>query len=175
MVASKAQRLEELFQCHFDGVYRYVAYRVAPDLETARDITQEVFVAAFEQLDGYRGDASSLTWLRSIARHKVADHFRAGAGNARQHHEDLEALRTASTPAAAAGEAQAVLVSLAMRQLPEHYVEALEEKYIEALSVTEMASKRQMSDKAVESMLSRAREAFRIAFEKLRAREEGKT
>jgi RNA polymerase sigma-70 factor (ECF subfamily) len=173
-VASKAQRLEELFQCHFDGVYRYVAYRVAPDLETARDITQEVFVAAFEQLDGYRGDASSLTWLRSIARHKVADHFRAGAGNARQHQENVEALSTGST-AAAAREAQAVLVSLAMRQLPDHYVEALEEKYIEGLSVSDMASKRQTSEKAVESMLSRAREAFRIAFEKLRAREEGRT
>ena len=170
-MASKAKRLEELFQCHFDGVYRYVAYRVAPDLETARDITQEVFVAAFEQLDGYRGDASSLTWLRSIARHKVADHFRAAAGNPTQHHQDLEALSTGST-AASAREAQALLVSLAMRQVPEHYVEALEEKYIEGLSVSDMAAKRQVSEKAVESMLSRAREAFRIAFEKLRAREE---
>jgi RNA polymerase sigma-70 factor (ECF subfamily) len=174
-VGSKTERLEELFQRHFDGVYRYVAYRVAPDLETARDITQEVFLAAFEQLDGYRGDASSLTWLRSIARHKVADHFRGGAGNATARHEDPEALNTASDPTASARQAQAALVSLAMRHLPDHYVEALEEKYIEGLSVSDMAAKRQMSEKAVESVLSRAREAFRTAFEKLRTREEGRT
>ena len=174
-MASKAQRLEQLFGHYFDKVYSYIAYRLTPDLETARDITQDVFLAAFEQLDGYRGDASSLTWLRSIARHKVADHFRERSRASSPLTQGLDALEEHACPPTSPAQEQALLVSLAMRQLPDHYVEVLEEKYIEGLPVTDMASARGMNEKAVESMLSRAREAFRIAFEKLRAREEGRT
>ena len=56
------------------------------------------------------------------------------------------------------------LVNATMAQLPDHYRESLEEKYVEGRSQREMAERRQMTEKALESQLSRAREAFRATF-----------
>ncbi len=174
-VGTRAQHFDELFERHFDSVYSYAAYRVAPDFEAAKDITQDVFVAAFEQLGGFRRQASVLTWLRSIARNKVADYFRAKAVAGAQIEDEAEALLLSHNPIPPGAREEALLVSLAMRRLPEHYAEALERKYIAGLSVKEMASNMGMSEKAVESTLSRAREAFRELFRSLRRSEEDQT
>ena len=48
--------------------------------------------------------------------------------------------------------------------LPDNYGDALEWKYIQELSVQEIAARLKVSPKAAESLLSRAREAFRDAF-----------
>ena len=48
--------------------------------------------------------------------------------------------------------------------LPDRYGDALEWKYIQELSVHEIAAAIEVSPKAAESLLSRAREAFRDAF-----------
>ena len=45
---------EDIFDQHFQDVYSYVAYRLAPDREVARDLTQEVFLAALEALPKFR-------------------------------------------------------------------------------------------------------------------------
>lgn len=47
------------------------------DLETAEDLTQEVFERAFAGLPGFRREASSRTWLLTIARNLCIDHLRA--------------------------------------------------------------------------------------------------
>jgi RNA polymerase sigma factor (sigma-70 family) len=64
-----------VFESCFDQVYGYVAYCLAPDLDVASDLTQDVFLAALRSWHSYRGEASALTWLRSIARRKIADHY----------------------------------------------------------------------------------------------------
>src|SRR5579885_1727240 len=56
------------------------------------------------------------------------------------------------------------LVNATMSQLPPHYREALEAKYLTGKSVHDMASSWSTTDKAVESLLSRARNAFRATF-----------
>ena len=174
-VRTRAKAFDDLFERHFDSLYSYVAYRVAPDSEAAKDITQEVFLAAFVRLDEFRGQASALTWLRSVARNKVADYFRAKAVAGAQIEDDAEALLLSHNPISPGAQGEALLVSLAMRRLPNHYAEALEDKYVEGLSVKEMASKRGTSEKSVESALSRAREAFRELFRRLRRSEEDQT
>ncbi len=59
------------------------------------------------------------------------------------------------------------LVQVALDQLPSHYGSALEWKYLEGLSVKQIAGKLKLSPKAVESLLTRAREAFRDGFRTL--------
>ena len=56
------------------------------------------------------------------------------------------------------------MVNATMSQLPSHYREALEAKYVEHHTVREIAARRATSDKAVESLLTRARQAFRKTF-----------
>jgi DNA-directed RNA polymerase specialized sigma24 family protein len=59
------------------------------------------------------------------------------------------------------------LVHVALSQLPRHYGNALEWKYVEGASVKEIAGRLALSPKAAESVLTRAREAFRDAFSAL--------
>jgi RNA polymerase sigma-70 factor, ECF subfamily len=56
----------ELYDAHVDRVFRLV-YRMAGDLDRAKDYTQETFIRAFSRLAGFRGEASLSTWLGSIA------------------------------------------------------------------------------------------------------------
>ena len=56
------------------------------------------------------------------------------------------------------------LVQVALDRLPPRYASALEWKYLEGLSVREIAEKLEVSAKAAESVLTRARIAFRDAF-----------
>lgn len=161
----KRRDLENSFDRHIDDVYSYVAYRVAPDREAARDIAQEVFLAALKGLAKFRGnDDGARHWLRGIARHKVADHFRA-----RFPHVDRDALGIGvpdQTATQTPGDRQrrALMVSWVMRQLPGRYADLLEDKYLEGLSVRAIARQRETTEKAVESALSRARDAFRAIY-----------
>ena len=56
------------------------------------------------------------------------------------------------------------LVNATMSQLPPHYREALEGKYLGGKSVRDLADSWNVSEKAVESQLTRARKAFRATF-----------
>ena len=62
------------------------------------------------------------------------------------------------------------LIQFALDQLPEHYARALELKYIQGCGSQEIAAVIGSSDTAVQSMLARARAAFREVYgEALRA------
>lgn len=157
----RQQEINAIFDQHFDRLYSYVAFRVAPDRQAAEDITQEALLAALQGIDNYRGNGSLRTWLVSIARHKIADHFRLAAKRTFFPPDVVE-------PAVSLQNEQqerALLVSLALRRLPDHYAGVLEMKYIDGLSVAEIAQRNGSTQSAVESLLSRARQAFEHAYE----------
>ena len=58
----------------------------------------------------------------------------------------------------------AQLVQATLDRLPGHYGDVLEWKYIEGLAVAEIAARLRSTPKAIESMLTRARTAFRESF-----------
>ena len=60
-----------------DAVKRYVHFRLAPQVDRAEDVVQEVFLAACENLGAYRASSSLESWLMGIARNKVRDYYRA--------------------------------------------------------------------------------------------------
>ena len=162
--------LGKLFDQHFDEVYAYIAFRVAPDMDAARDLSQDVFTAAMENLGSLRDSNAARSWLLQIAKNKVADHFRRRAK--RNHlslstvldtYERMVAERTDQQ--VRARQERALLVSMIMRQLPQKQIDMLEDKYIRDLSVESMATLHNTTPKAIESALSRAREAFRQMYE----------
>jgi RNA polymerase sigma-70 factor, ECF subfamily len=55
-----------LYHRHAARVHRLI-YRLCGDEELTDDLTQDVFVRAFERLDHFRGDASFGTWIHRIA------------------------------------------------------------------------------------------------------------
>ncbi len=67
--------LEELFLRYRQPVYRLV-YRSVRNSDDAEDITQEVFIKAFERLHTFREQSRFSTWLMRIALNLCTDHAR---------------------------------------------------------------------------------------------------
>jgi len=65
-----------LYEQYMPGVYRYINYRLG-NIHLAEDLTSAVFEKALAGFNRYQSDkASFFTWLMSIARHMVIDHYR---------------------------------------------------------------------------------------------------
>ncbi|MFZ5551490.1 MAG: sigma-70 family RNA polymerase sigma factor [Bacteroidota bacterium] len=58
-----------------DELYGYALSRVN-DADTAKDLVQETFLSALNNLQGFRGESAEKTWLYSILKNKIVDHFR---------------------------------------------------------------------------------------------------
>jgi RNA polymerase sigma-70 factor (ECF subfamily) len=56
----------QLYEAHVSRVHRLV-FRICEDEELARDLTQEAFIRAFNQLASFRGDSAFGTWMHRIA------------------------------------------------------------------------------------------------------------
>ena len=165
----------DLFERFFPRLYRFALARMPRDPEAARDIVQQTFCQAIERLDSYRGEAALYTWFCQICRNAVADYYRRGdrsmgrvvlledQPNARAILESLAAPESDQPEAGALREQVHRIVEATLDALPGHYGEALEWKYVDGLSVREIASRLKLGEKAAESLLSRARESFREA------------
>ena len=57
-------------------VYSYLLARCR-SADLAEELTQETYAAAIARRNSYDGRSEATTWLCGIARHKLADHFRA--------------------------------------------------------------------------------------------------
>jgi RNA polymerase sigma-70 factor (ECF subfamily) len=150
---------------YLDPVYGFIYYRVASDRQSAEDIAQETFLAAFEALERYDGRATLTTWLCGIARHKVGDHYRRRQRleQARLALERLPDLAAEPTERLEREELrERVLATL--HNLPPHYQQVLTLKYLDRLSGRQLADHLGLSEDAAESLLARARGAFRRAF-----------
>ena len=130
-----------------------------------------------ENLGSLRDGNAARSWLLQIAKNKVADHFRQ---RAKRNHISLSSVLDTYERMAAGRTDQlvrvrqerALLVSMIMQQLPQKQIDMLEDKYIRDLSVESMAKLHNTTPKAIESALSRAREAFRQMYELEQAKKE---
>lgn len=71
----ESPNVDEWFQDHADGLYRYSLLRVG-DQAKAEDLVQETFLSAFKSKDNFAGRSSVRGWLLGILKHKIADNFR---------------------------------------------------------------------------------------------------
>ncbi|HZV05167.1 MAG TPA: sigma-70 family RNA polymerase sigma factor [Gemmataceae bacterium] len=152
-----------LYDDAFAGLYAYVLWRCAGLRDCADEVTQETWLIAVRRLRMFDPSAGSFAaWLRGIAANVMRNHFRR---------EERRARRTqtlANEPLAVEeSREQAERIALALGSLPAHYEAVLRLKYLESRSVAGIAAERGESPKAVESLLSRARETFRQAYLRL--------
>lgn len=157
-------------------VWRHVARRLGPNPADVADVVQETFLAAARSARGFDAQRGSLwSWLRGIANNQLALHFRqsmrrddaarlqanVASSNGRLVKwldggplppEALEAVETAS------------LVRAALLQLRDEYADLLTAKYVDDLSMEEIAEREGGTITATSSKLARARRAFREAF-----------
>lgn len=161
---------ERAFRAWYDRtlptVYSFVLYRVGGRGPLAIELTQEAFVEAIRSADRFDGRSSSLTWICAIARHRIADHFRR---QVRLDHRivPLVSVSTEHQPDPHDWEAvsdERGVVLRALSTLPSEQASALALHYLDGLSVPEISRLIHKGEKAVESLLSRARVNFRRAY-----------
>ena len=65
----------DLYERYLDQIYRYIYYRVS-NPQDAEDLTEQVFLKAWEKLPQYRGSVPFRAWIYRIAHNIVIDHYR---------------------------------------------------------------------------------------------------
>jgi RNA polymerase sigma-70 factor, ECF subfamily len=146
-------------------LFGFVYHLVGGDRPLAEDIHQEVWLAALEGIDRYDERTGRFRdWLMGIARHRVARHFRgvsaSGGGSIFDWGSVLET-NGLPPPEQLEGLERADVIRAAMLRLSPDQRDVLLRKYVEGSSVLEIARGMGRSAKAVESLLSRAREQLR--------------
>jgi len=174
LVARMLQGDEAAFKEFFDRssrpLYRFALPRVNGDADAAEEIVQRSLCRAVRKLSGYRGEAALLIWLFTICRHEIHDWLeqRRRGPQMVELAEDLPEIRAALDSLDALQKKEtARRVQMVLDRLPGRYGDALEWKYIEGLSVAEIGQRLGIAAKAAESLLARARAAFRDAFRAL--------
>jgi RNA polymerase sigma-70 factor (ECF subfamily) len=174
MVRGDEAAFGEFFESHFAPLFRFAMPRVANDAQVAEDVVQAALCRAVRKLSSYRGEAALLTWLCTFCRHEISAYFEKVSrvppmvellDDIPEVRAALESLRPSDRPEAALRRNETNRrVQIVLDRLPGHYGDALEWKYIDGLSVAEIAERLGVGVKAAESMLTRARVAFRDAF-----------
>ena len=144
-------------------VYGFVYARTGGDSALAEDVTAMAFLEAVRARRSFTGASDPVTWICSIARNRLIDHFRS------ESRDRARRLRLIVTEADTQDEAwrhldarDAALSALAA--LPSSERLALTLRYIDGYSVREIAGLMGRSEAATESLLVRARDRVRAAF-----------
>lgn len=179
MLAGDERAFDAFFEAYFARVYRFALPRLNGDVEATREVVQAALTKAMRKMGGFRGDASLFTWICQICRREVVDHIRANRRHTRHVVliDDQPELRMAIEAIEAPEEYDLVksygraetgrLVQSVLDRLPSNYGDALEWKYMEGRSVEEIGERLGIGTTAAQSLLARARTAFREALEQV--------
>jgi RNA polymerase sigma-70 factor (ECF subfamily) len=147
------EAFEEVYRAHAPRLYGLARRLVGPD--SADDLLQEIFLAAFRKLHQYRGESALGTWLFRLGTNVCLDHLRSRSVRSARLEDTFHEEATAS--GSAAGPIRGVLtridVERALAVLPDgaravfvlHDVEGLEHQEVAALlGISEGTSKSQL-------------------------------
>lgn len=166
ILAGDPEGLKSLWERHFRPLYAFCWHRTGRDREAAEEATREALLLGLERIGEFDPDRGDLdTWLAFLSRNVIRD-----ANRRVRRFVAMEA----DVAAAGAGDASesglaerhetAARVGVALERLPGRYREVLDRKYLRGESVRSIAAAAASTEKAVESLLVRAREAFKRAF-----------
>lgn len=161
----KEKRFNILYEKYVDEIYKYVYMRTGMKRNTAEDITQEIFIAIYRGLYGFKGLSTEKTWIYRIASHKLMDYYRkvykekesisleeSEVGEIKDTGLGVEDLVTRKM--------ESYEISQCLQMVPEHYRIVLTLRYMDEKSVKEIAGLLQKTPKAIESLLQRAKSKF---------------
>jgi RNA polymerase sigma-70 factor (ECF subfamily) len=151
------------YDCEFAPLQKYVHWRCAGMKDLVEDVLQETWLVAIKSMQKFQPETGSFhQWLCGIAANMIRNLLRK-----RQQHRMILPLQGElcnglldAQPKTDRSES----IAFALANLSERYERVLRAKYLDQNSVEEIALDWEESTKAIESLLSRARAAFRDAY-----------
>src|SRR6266511_1873315 len=155
-----------LYEEAFGSLYAYARWRCGGLSDLADEVVQETWLTAVRRIRSFDPEQGSFAaWLCGIAANVVRNRLR----HERRRLRSARPLGKQPGPAVAAADPRelAEQVARALAELPEHYEAVLRAKYLDGQCVNAIAAQWKDTPKAVESLLTRARNAFREAYQRL--------
>lgn len=145
---------EDLYKKYADKVFNYFWYRTGHDKALSEDLMQETFLRAFQNLSKFRTRGYSyLTYLLTIARHLLIDHYRKPTSIPIEDVEDIP--YEVSDDIERKSDADALWH--AIQDLPASNRDVLLMRYQDEKSIKDIATITESTENAVKLNLSRTR------------------
>ena len=155
---------EQLYRENLPTVYRYATTRLGR-IE-GEDVTAEVFHAAAVAFRDGAGSTVTAAWLMSVTRNKVIDHWRkAGRRKAKDHLIRPDRSDLVTMPADWHHDERRPAVLAALDQCSPRHRAVLILHYVDGMPAPEIAESLGATTASVESLLARARRAFRAHYQ----------
>jgi len=130
----------QLYDMHFDRIYRYIYVKVHSQAE-AEDLTQDVFIKAYEAIKSYKWmDLPFTAWLFKIAHNRVIDHVRKSSKEKKTSLDEAGAIQVGDPVAMTEQNYEIYQLKLAMEKLPDAQREVATLRFISELSIAEVAA-----------------------------------
>ena len=128
-----------LYDLHFDRIYRYIYVRVHSPAE-AEDLTQDVFIKAYEAIKSYKWrDLPFTAWLFKIAHNRVIDHVRKTSKEKKASLDEAGAISSGDPVYMTEQNFEVFQLKQALEKLPDAQREVATLRFISELSITEVA------------------------------------
>ena len=159
-VADQGAALLAMYDRALPQVFGYLRSRTGNEA-VAEDLTAETFLAAVQAIQRDAIPNLTVAWLIGVARHKLVDHWRRQAREER----GLRLLPEEDNDVDDVAERfERTRAREVLEELGAHHCAALTLRYLDGLSVPEVAHHLDRTVHATEALLVRARNAFRVAY-----------
>jgi len=173
---------ERIVTCHTKRIYN-LCYRFLGRLDQAEDLTQEIFLKVFRNLESYRPESGQfLTWIMSVGRNLLIDHYRQTRNDrmtvSTEEDGEFNVLDTIPAPqdspqSQLEREERALLLRKALNHLAPQLREAVVLRDLEELSYEEIGVILKVPEGTVKSRINRARIELTKHVQRLRTRSGG--
>ena len=160
-------RFADLYECHFERVYVYVARRLS-DRAAAEDVTSEVFHQALANLGRFEWRGTPfVAWLLRIAANAIVDHWRRASREQQLAEEDGPESFPVNASNIDEVERRALLFRL-VPKLPPDQRRVIEMRFAEERPIREIAQAMGRSEGAIKQLQFRAIQALRVQIQEQR-------
>lgn len=169
IIAGDPQAVVEFYKIYSPRILSYLQKRL-PTNEDAQEVTNDVFLAAIDSLSMLEKNKNLQAWLYKIAHNKTVDYYRK---------RKIKSILLSQVPyleivAAEINQPEFQFeknkvrdkIESAFKSLPDIYRKILKLRYEEQMPVKQIAQVFNLSFKATESLLFRARQGFKLAYER---------
>lgn len=162
MRVNPARSVSEIYERYSPRIYSYLCNHLHGATHEAEDLTANVFVKAYEKLDGYeyRGAPFS-AWLFRIAHNQLIDHVRSRSRTTQVPLDDAFEVRQPSSFKGLDRRLAVDQIKLAMSTLTEEQRQVIGMRFVEGLGAAEVARRMGRTEEAVKKLQARGLAALK--------------